>query len=119
MKIDETTGFPELPEGYFWRVEPWYSHLHGDDPYVVEVSLRKKSTRRNWRFKTIDYDYEVGRLNIRWERLVEQDARERRAYIRRVAEEVYEGVHWKLINDYERPDIESLYGDYPPKKLEA
>lgn len=118
MKTDKDTGLPELPEGCFWRVEPWYGY-DTETPRYLEVHLKRRATRKNWRGKKIEYEYSLGNLNLRWSELVEATAKERRHNIRLVAQEVYQMVSWQLANGRERIDIESLIGDYPPKKLEA
>lgn len=117
--IDVETGLPKLPDGYFWRIAPWYSALDSSAPYVIQVELRNRSRRRNWRLKMIDCDYEVGRLNIRWSTMVNGFESDRRELIREVAEKVYSQVRYRLNQEAEVADIESLYGDYPPKKLGA
>lgn len=118
MRIDNETGLPELPEGYFWQVVPWYRY-DSETPRYLEVHLKHRTTRKNWRGKKIEYEYSLGNLNLRWPELVDATPKERRHNIRVVAQKVYQGLSWKLANERERVDLESLYGDYPPKKLEA
>jgi hypothetical protein len=93
--MDENTGLPELPEGYFFRVTPWSGRNRYE--YDLEVQLRRKlfigSTKIDMALATNNPHriYEAARM-------VKQRA-------------------MKVI--YKEPgDIYKYVGDYPPKKLE-
>lgn len=89
---DATTGLPELPEGYFWRVRP--GSLHMD-----KLELRK----RVWFFSILQ-DSRVLHYYTDTQRVLDP-----RDEILRAAR--------KILKEFVNP-WEAFYGDYPPKRLE-
>lgn len=90
MTIDDVTGLPELPEGYFWRIANRVS-------IYIDVEIRKKT----W----------IGSKMVTQKVTTISDASARR--IRTLAELAHrdvfgDGASWRQI-----------LGDYPPKKLET
>lgn len=126
MNIDTATGLPELPEGYFWRINPWYVEIRKNEPDTIDPEL---SVRTWWGGKKI----------LRKEQVISGNTR--RVCIGALARNPDHpapspGV-WGMVDivnavpvtkknvlemaeramaEYDRLD---LFGDYPPKKLEA
>lgn len=88
-EIDESTGLPELPEGYFWRVTP------GSGSRYVYLQMRK----RRWLGSKLIDDSILRKSEITVE-LVQRRAT-------------------KILLDFNPDsDYKKFVGDYPPKKLE-
>lgn len=121
--IDEETGLPKLPEGYFWRVrhhrETAMNSYYGN-PYIWEDKTRlqvqlvnaKKHTEvtseRKW-FRTVEATRETTREVV----LFTEDAQGTNPIaVRNTANRIMN--LW--IKAKER---DALVGDYPPKKLEV
>lgn len=158
MKIDESTGLPELPEGYFWRVkrdrveirqslpdsewEPFRGMLHWGDSNrtpgcrtetrTVTKTLEEATGRGMWRNRVRSREYEVEEV-----RYVGRSAEIVAHGTPKTGPQMYRGDDGVL---YTQPQMETitrsnllvqcegamekfealkLYGDYPPKKLEA
>ena len=103
MEIDRVAGFPELPDGFYWRVE--------QDVSILWVYLMVK--RREWRRDKV--------LRSEWRYM---------HYVRRVLERKGEGAVYGMIGSmaedaYKNNErileservFEQLCGDYPPKRL--
>lgn len=95
--IDEETGLPALPEGYFWRVRDANYKGH------AYVELRSTYKRRYWLF---------------WKKLYSTKLHEEmvlapitRPRVLKEAQDCIQAVQNHLVSDY------SLIGDYPPKNL--
>jgi hypothetical protein len=84
---DPTTGLPELPEGFFWRVT--------DEGKYSYVKL-KKTRKRFWAKTVADSIMETRKVT--------------KELIRSRAWSLLEGFR------FEGPDAD-LFGDYPPKSL--
>jgi hypothetical protein len=86
--IDQSTGFPEVPENYFWRVAPSGSY--------ARIQLRKKV--------------------LFFSRVVEWDAVERTRLSKKViigaADYILDTLHALKTKDEKK-----FFGSYPPKKL--
>lgn len=92
MNIDETTGLPELPEGYFWRIKK--------DIYpFAQVQIRKQG--RFFSYKK--YSSPLYRSSLEYPRAIVKTAE--------YAIESWQRQN-KILGDND------VYGDYPPKKLE-
>lgn len=126
IDIDETSGLPRLPEGYFWRVGEYY----------VEVREWKPDT--NWELERDyqrSYNYS-GRVETR-EVIVRPGSPFRREKKRKefrvtnrsveaytiyppdpVTRENVASLCEKALQEWtERENRKKIYGDYPPKKL--
>lgn len=116
-KIDETTGLPELPEGYFWRVIDGYDVGTGLGTYPgVEVVLMKTTTKLRW-FKRVPTNREVGSC---WTHRNDIQPGGVPDAIKDLAQTVYRRAKSQLpIHDEVAAEIAQYAGDYPPKKLEA
>lgn len=96
MKIDEATGLPELPKGYFWRVH----ETHNESNYFRVSLMRKKiwplgrGVVEEWTADSITEMSEPRVLDM--------------------ANWVYR--EWRKLRT---SGNETLFGDYPPKKLGA
>lgn len=105
MKIDPTTGLPELPEGYFWKVSRT-ENPYGLSEEPVFVELMRTSTfdgvlvlyRRVTRFTPFEEYVDFRDLKPR--------------HIRSTAKSVYRA--WKRLQR-----SEELLGDYPPNSLQG
>ena len=99
MKIDESTGLPEVPEKYFWRVE------NGGKRYerYFKVSL----CRKRWigRPRIVEWHFA---FKFPLSGTAEED-------IFRVAER----LHVQEFGSGKPDQFEKFYGDYPPKRLET
>jgi hypothetical protein len=93
MNIDETTGLPELPEGYFWRIKKFIA------PYArVEIRRADKF------FSTLIESGVLYRAETGDHKKIVDTAQ----------------FALKKWNEYRGLSArESVYGDYPPKKLEV
>lgn len=49
MKVDKTTGLPELPEGFFWRVVPKYAEYGGG---ILGVAVQLIERRKGFLGRT-------------------------------------------------------------------
>lgn len=116
MKIDETTGLPELPEGYFWRV---YGQVDdGDYWYQGQLCI------------TLQEQYMRKRL---WRKDVEDTRTIRKAFL---SKKTYEEVKRQgstddsivrglargiMLDEKDKLEWETFtkkyVGDYPPNKL--
>lgn len=116
MKIDKETGLPELPEGYFWRVENGFDPGDGGVYPGIEVRLEKRTTKLRW-FKRVPCSRTVENF---WRRREDIDPGGVAVAIREVAAEIYnESKTYLPIHEEIDAEIESYVGDYPPKKLGA
>lgn len=89
--IDDKTGLPELPEGYFWRVKESVS-------IFVDVEIRKK--------------WWVGSRQVAWTSMYRSQLSKQKIL------ECARYVLSKWRRDVtETNDSRALLGDYPPKSL--
>lgn len=105
--LDENTGLPELPKGYFWRVTEGHAAGIWRVHPCIRVSLMKHTTRLRW-FKRVpavkeEEDYRFRRREDFQEWGVHSDIRE-------MAQEIDREVRLDR-------EISGYVGDYPPKKL--
>lgn len=128
MKIDPSTGFPEVPEGYVWAVEP---HEFGADRLntLRVVLYRQRTEKRLFRsprtvLDTVDYMPVF---------VVDKDYRSRIAtpeevttkWLQRSASIVYKKLDEMLVHSIRTPEqgikrreaLERYVGQYPPKSL--
>lgn len=116
MDINYTTGLPELPEGYWWRVKREDIEHYGS---WVSVNIMRRVPKRSfWTDKphptktttvVFVYSYE------RWEKFASATAPKVRifeiaAHVLRKAED-----RWRTENQAD--EVTDLLGDYPPKRL--
>ena len=92
MNIDETTGLPALPEGYFWRVRQ-------GSLYMDHLELRKRIWFGSWKVheRVLPY-YDKDRKRLDPKETILRYAR-------------------SIMGEFHNP-WDNFYGDYPPKKLE-
>ena len=96
--IDEETGLPVLPEGFFWRVYKSHSnskHYRVGVFYRTWLGRRKLVHREAW---------SAGSLH----KISPEDIRDTAHHALR---------QWDKHTGPESDDWKSLLGDYPPKKL--
>lgn len=86
--IDESTGLPELPEGYFWRV------VNSGEEYV-RVQVRRKTL--------------FGSKVEGWCPVRKKEANK---------STISSAARYALIESKQGTGWRSYLGDYPPKKLE-
>jgi len=98
MKMDETTGLPELPEGYFFRVHKQSSY----SKYHYVTMFRKKQKR--FLFWTYTRNVELIFNDMIHPTLTKENVRQAAINCTRQWE------RWKSSDG-------SLVGDYPPKSL--
>lgn len=139
MTIDQNTGLPQLPEGYFWRVEEhtitifadavwgeWRENVRGwyQGSKTAELRVRKER-RRGFLFGSVKVNEvrikHTQRMHLKtygeWEfsegkmRNTEADPVTPGNVVERCQEVLLE---WEA--DKSR---KAIYGDYPPKKLES
>lgn len=116
--IDPSTGFPVVPEGYFWRVGPdegrdLYFRSSGSQYGVALYKIVEKVTviPKRWRRpETIKHE-KLERVVVRGIAGHSSPLRERLAL---EASEAYSSYLQGKARDKELVD---LMGDYPPKKL--
>lgn len=131
-KMNENTGLPELPDGYFWRVENYDGGIHGVP--MVYLWLMRGTGRK------LPKNRILAKLALWWDENYE--ARAVDYYCLGIAEVFKESVErgitfdaamqlWilitakRLVKDYEQAlDIKAaqeaakkFVGNYPPKKL--
>lgn len=94
------TGLPELPDGYFWRVT-----RVGGKGYANALYL---SIRRKVLFFSVRVEYGMVRP-YSWAPTVEEGLRKR-------AKSILEDWQESAIS---HPRLDTVLGDYPPKKLEV
>lgn len=112
MIIDDETGLPELPEGYFWRIAKW-------NPAITErvsIAIMEIGTKRHW-FKTVPWNWEFYSISCYAVELEQSEDPE--SFVREIAADVYRVASKKWLGQKQRDRIERIYGDYPPKKLET
>ena len=113
MKIDENTGLPELPEGYFWRVRDGINTGEEICP-GVEVAVMKNTTKLR-RFKRVPAVQEVTYSYVFRSKMTPGKVDK---CIQWLAEELYRQIRNRLpVHDALNEEIASYAGDYPPKKL--
>lgn len=156
INIDPTTGLPELPEGYFWRISEHRIEIIRILQEEGEWSEweRIKPKGRRWSTKSVAFEFELrphpilrlllprgyqrARRNlvescVAWERYGEgwlemtwewgaagpdePDPVTPENVIER-CQAVLAGWEKRKTEEAEREARQSLYGDYPPKKLE-
>lgn len=134
FEIDDATGLPALPEGFFWRVNevsveirkrlpdsewgPIYAHWGGWSTYqpsgtgeseerTKEVTVYKKRFLRK-PLKTLELEYEYREINRSEvvEKIATLDPRITRENLLDLCREAVEAM-----------EARKLYGDYPPKTL--
>lgn len=106
MKIDERTGLPELPKGYFWRVfeEEYYGYAH--------LAIRKRYGIISWTVMSsvIQTTY-AGGVHLSINQVDD-------AALQSSAKRLYRMWRDKLDLLAEREAARKKYvGDYPPKTL--
>lgn len=96
MTIDNETGLPELPEGYFWRVKETYK-----GSTYLRVEIRKRGL--------------IGSRRIEWHPVEKSRASD--FEIKRAAEYA---LVWKNQGGFDSSGDrwKKFVGNYPPKKLE-
>jgi hypothetical protein len=92
IKTDPETGLPEVPEGYFWKVEKQYGRM----PYVT---LRRRYGKLFGLFNT-GGSYKVGEK-----------------YIVELTEGRIREGSYKVFREVFDSSSDHLLGEYPPKKL--
>jgi hypothetical protein len=97
MSLDESTGLPELPEGYFWRVREVGGTKYADSLYVCLM-------RRRW-YGATEVERAMASQNSAWGPTM---AHALRARAQHVVEDQFRTT---------TPDFAALLGDYPPKIL--
>ena len=114
IKIDDKTGLPELPEGYFWRVVDGHEvGILGDYP-GIEVHIMKHSTKLRW-FKRVPCESSIGYL---WRNRNDISKGGVAGAIAQVAADVYYRYKTYLpIHNEVQAEIEKYAGDYPPKNI--
>lgn len=143
--IDKKTGLPELPEGYFWRINPFSVEIHielDDTEWAEYDPFWSNYNPESFRYQ-YDYREVVKTREVRkWFRTKTEEytARERREVNRSYLEvSVMSDI---LFPEFDRPfpsratilpedvlplcekalrewEAKKLYGDYPPKKFEG
>lgn len=107
MKIDKTTGLPEVPEGHFWRI-----HQDGTWGYLC-LCLKERQPRWYNKNRAVTVD-------SRWlDHGALDESDDPKSYIRAEAVKLLEGVEANLKRAKRRKAIADLLGDYPPKSLDA
>lgn len=141
IPIDESTGLPVLPEGYFWHVSS--RELRADeDPFYyrapeprIYVELRKEAPKKWYHRKpqyvsvqyrtvplyTEDESYHVNEVNRRAKKWIDVNEESVKAAILKAALTVYksrqESLEQEAIQQETRAIVAKLTGSYPPKKL--
>lgn len=93
IKIDRETGFPVVPEGYYWRVTQ-VGRPHEPYTRALQVTLVSRESP--------DWGWSLT--------LTSDPSRVRKRHLQRIAKQVYR--YW-VENNFESPFI----GTYPPKTL--
>lgn len=102
--IDQTTGLPELPAGYVWKI---IQHTWSEDLFPGS-SLGKKLKVELWRDNIYSYlPAEEGVL-----------AYANNESIRKAANKILRRFNRELAKRKKRDYLKAFTGTYPPKKLE-
>lgn len=118
--LDENTGLPELPEGYFWRVEHPLLHIHSGiyqrDTDRLQVGLMKQpedtlepDPRSKWVQKILPAKREVSTQTPKMLYLSACKGTSDQA--------IRDAAYTILKRKREDERLASKLGDYPPKKL--
>lgn len=94
MKMDDETGLPVIPEGFYWEVREVHNYLDGDYPLTVTLIDNRAS----------DFPLRVGSAYARAYQYSVRDA----------AKEVFKTMRKQLAQE---KNVETLVGNYPPKRL--
>lgn len=115
MQIDESTGLPELPEGYFWRVEDTYKISGLGTWPAIHVMLLKNTTELRW-FKRVPATLVIDN-KFRHRDDVAQNGGIKRA-ISDLAKHIYGNNKDRMgiLNPLEA-EMKKYVGDYPPKNI--
>lgn len=95
-RLDKSTGLPEVPEGYFWRIKRWN---YGHGPYSLRVELRRR----------LAFGLSVA-VEDSLSRHTEED-------ILRSANQVLRLSAARIENRRTINERDKFVGDYPPKSL--
>lgn len=122
ITTDLETGLPELPEGYFFRVEP-YRALSGPNNYTyVKISIQhtyeKPREFFGVRFGTKVVTEEQKYSLVAYEDFMDGDDEFRGAILRYRAQSIFEDFEQKLRVRANETPADHFFGDYPPKRLE-
>lgn len=115
MKIDERTGLPELPKGYFWRVfedeHLGYAHLAIRKRYgIISWTVMSSVIQGPFRPSSVDATY-MGGVHLSINQVDD-------AALQYSAKRLYRTWKDKLDLLAEREAARKKYvGDYPPKTL--
>jgi len=104
--LDEQTGLPVVPEDCFWRVERSINNSH-------KISLmKKKKNFLGFNYDVeVDYTYCTGNTPLTKERVLDEAL-----YVMYKQDKYPESM--RFLPEKERKNFSNtLYGDYPPKKL--
>ena len=114
IEIDEKTGLPELPEGYFWRVVDGHETGSLGTYPGIEMHIMKHSTKLHW-FKRVPCVVSIGFLWKPREDMTEDSVRLDVVWM---AKNVYDRYKSELpIHNEVQAAIEKYVGDYPPKNI--
>lgn len=117
MEIDDTTGLPALPEGYWWGVRKIEAQNDWQIDFIAVGILHKVELRTYWRNKPtgkFKNDWLVYK-NAYWDKF--QQSEDPRKFISNMADKLYDEAEKLWRAEAQADTIESLLGDYPPNSL--
>lgn len=114
--LDPETGFPEVPEGYYWKVKDFNDNWLGH--YIVLDLMESVTEKKFWR-GVVQVEYCRAESSILYREFADATPEERRLALLGLADKIMEKRAERLYREAQKKDIENLLGTYPPKKLES